>query len=182
MIFTATSVEGVFRVDLEPISDHRGFFARAACRHEFANHGADVEMVQANLAFTAERGTLRGLHFQAPPYEELKFVRCIGGAAYVVAADIRPASPTYLKWVGVELTAENRSGLLVPKGCVQGYQTLADKTEMLYQMSTYYVPAAARGLRYDDPALGVRWPLEPRNLSAKDLAWPPYTIESHAVC
>lgn len=179
MIFAATAIAGAYRVELEPVADARGFFARAWCRREFAAHGADDDLVQVNLAYSIERGTLRGLHFQAAPHEETKFVRCVRGAAFVVAADLRPASPTYLQWIGVELSAENRSGLLVPKGCAQGYQTLAEGTEMLYQMSAYYAPAAARGLRFDDAALGVRWPLEPRALSGRDLTWPAYEVERH---
>ena len=182
MIFAATDVVGVYRVDLERVADERGFFARAWCRREFVAHGVDDELVQVNLAFSHKRGTLRGLHFQAPPHAETKFVRCVRGAALVVAVDLRPDSPSYLKWTSLELSADNRLALLVPKGCAQGYQTLEGDTEMLYQMSAYYVPAAARGVRYDDPVFAIRWPLPPRALSPRDLAWPNYVIERHDAC
>lgn len=176
MIFLSTEIEGAHLIDIEPIMDERGFFARAWCQREFLSRGLVACMVQTNLALTCERGTLRGLHYQAAPHAEAKLVRCIQGAAYVVAVDLRRESASYLRWVGAELSARNRRALYVPPGCAQGYQTLADQTELLYQMSAFYVPEAARGLRYDDPALGIRWPLEARNLSPRDRAWPPYGL------
>ncbi len=178
MIVTPTPLEGVYRVELEPINDPRGFFARAWCDRELGPFGGD-EIVQANLAYTEKQGTLRGLHFQAPPHQETKFVRCVRGSAYVVVADLRPHSRSYLSWIGVELTAENRRALLIAKGCAQGYQTLEDRTEMLYFMSAHYAPEAGRGVRYDDPALKIRWPLPPCEMSPKDLSWPSYLVERH---
>jgi dTDP-4-dehydrorhamnose 3,5-epimerase len=176
VIFTATEIEGVCLIDVEPIVDDRGFFARAWCRDEFAARGLFGEIAQASIAFTAARGTLRGLHCQLPPHEETKLVRCTRGAAFVVAVDLRPDSPTHARWVGAELTMENRRMLYVPKGCAQGYQTLVDDTEMLYQMSVSYKPEAAGGVRYDDPAFSIPWPLEVRMLSSKDRAWPMYEV------
>lgn len=176
MIFTHTEIEGVVFVDIEPIGDHRGFFARSWCRREFAERSLADCVVQANVAFTPQCGTLRGLHYQAAPFPEAKLVRCVRGAAYVVAVDIRPDSPTFTHWVGVELTADNRRMLSVPPGCAQGYQTLAAETEMFYQVSAFYVPQAARGIRHDDPAFGIRWPLEVRNLSPRDASWPSFVI------
>lgn len=177
MNFLPARIAGAWLVEIEPIEDERGFFARAWCQKEFAAHGAEPSFEQANLAFSRRRGTLRGLHFQASPWEEAKLVRCVRGAAYVVAVDLRRDSATRLHWTGVELSADNRRALYVPPGCAQGYQTLADDTEMFYQMSQSYVPGMARGVRYDDPAFNVEWPLAPTVISATDLNWPAYQIE-----
>ncbi len=174
MIFTTTDIAGAYIIDIDPNFDDRGFFARAWCADEFAQHGLSTELVQANIAWSNRKGTLRGLHFQASPHEEAKLVRCTRGAAFVVAADIRPNSATHGRWVGVELTAENHRSLYVPPGCAQGYQTLDDETEMFYQMSTAYVPAAARGVRYDDPMFGINWPLPIGSISPADQSWPAY--------
>lgn len=180
MIFQSTDIDGAWFVDVEPIEDERGFFARAWCQREFAQRGAAPSFVQANLASTRRRGTLRGLHFQAPPHWEAKFVRCVRGAAFVVAVDLRPESPSYLRWAGAELSADNRRGLYVPTGCAQGYQTLEDDTEMFYQMSQFYAPGMARGVRYDDPAFAIEWPLEPSVMSDADRNWPVYQVEEMA--
>jgi len=177
MIFTKTEITGAWLIDVEPLVDERGFFARSWCQQEFAAHGAISAFVQANIAATRRRGTLRGLHFQAGPCEEAKLVRCTRGAAYVVAADLRPDSPTYLGWIGAELSAENHRALYVPPGCAQGYQTLADETEMFYQMSQFYAPGMARGVRYDDPALAVAWPLEITAISETDRNWPAHHVQ-----
>jgi len=174
MRFSKAKLEGSYLVDLEPIVDERGFFARAWCQREFAARAAVVELAQVNMAFTRRRGTLRGLHYQEHPFEEAKLVRCIRGAAHVVAVDLRPDSPTYLGWEGVDLTADNRRALYVPQGCAQGYQTLVDDTELLYQMSQFYTPSAARGVRYDDPAFGIEWPLDIAMISKADGSWAPY--------
>jgi dTDP-4-dehydrorhamnose 3,5-epimerase len=176
MIFLPTEIEGAHLIDLEPIMDDRGFFARSWCQREFLRRGLVACVVQTNIAQTHERGTLRGLHYQAAPHAEAKLVRCTHGAAFVVAVDLRRDSPSYLRWIGTELTAKNRRALYVPPDCAQGYQTLADQTEVFYQMSEFYVPEAARGLRYDDPAMGINWPLEARNLSPRDRTWPPFRI------
>lgn len=177
MIYTHTDVDGVRLIDIEPIVDHRGFFARSWCRREFAERNLVHCVAQTNLAFTHQPGTLRGLHYQAAPHAEAKLVRCLRGAVYVVAVDIRPESPSYTRWAGVELTAENRRTVYVPPGCAQGYQTLAPQTEVFYQMSEFYTPEAARGIPYDDPAFGIQWPLPARDLSQRDQSWPAYLVQ-----
>jgi dTDP-4-dehydrorhamnose 3,5-epimerase len=174
MRFTNTTVEGAWLVDIEPLRDERGFFARTWCQREFAEHGCEEALAQANLAYTAHRGTLRGLHFQLAPHQEAKLVRAIRGAIYVVALDLRHDSATYRRWYAAELSADNRRMLYVPRGCAQGYQTLADDTEVFYQMSAFYEPAAARGVRYDDPGFKIEWPLEVVAISDKDRSWPDY--------
>ncbi|HWB14669.1 MAG TPA: dTDP-4-dehydrorhamnose 3,5-epimerase [Pirellulales bacterium] len=174
MRFSKTTVAGVWLIDIEPIVDERGFFARAWCRHEFEQHGCGEPFVQASVAVSRRQGTLRGLHYQLPPHQEAKLVRATRGAAYVVALDLRHDSPGYGRWCAAELTAENRRMIYVPPGCAQGYQTLADDSELLYQMSAFYAPDAARGVRYDDPAFAIRWPLDVAVISAKDRSWPDY--------
>lgn len=174
MNFISTEIQGVWLIDVEPSTDERGFFARVWCQREFAARGCSLPPVQASIASSQYRGTLRGLHYQLPPHEEAKLVRAIRGAAYVVAVDLRPASPSYRRWIGVELSAQNRRSLYVPPGCAQGYQTLADDTEMLYQISEFYQPAAARGVRYDDPLFDITWPLPVAIVSQKDQHWPNY--------
>jgi dTDP-4-dehydrorhamnose 3,5-epimerase len=175
MRFTSTELSGVFVIEVEPRADERGLFARTYCREEFAAHGLCTEWVQCNVSFNARAGTLRGMHWQAPPHEEIKLVRCTSGSALDVVADLRSGSPTYRKWVAVELTATNRRALYIPDGCAHGFQTLVDGTELFYQMSAFYVPGAARGARWDDPALGIAWPpcgarvIAPRDLSFPDL-------------
>jgi dTDP-4-dehydrorhamnose 3,5-epimerase len=172
MKFTPTTIAGVFVIDLEPITDERGFFARAWCREEFARHGLIADFAQANVALSHQSGTLRGLHYVDLKHNEAKLVRCTRGAAYVVAADIRPNSPTFGQSVGMELTADNHRLLYVPPGCAQGYQTLADQTEMLYQMSAPFVPGSTRGIRHDDPLFQIHWPLPVTSISSADASWP----------
>jgi dTDP-4-dehydrorhamnose 3,5-epimerase len=172
--FSKTNVAGAWLIDIEPIVDDRGFFARAWCRHEFEQHGCGEPLVQASMAVSTRRGTLRGLHYQLPPHEEAKLVRATRGAAYVVVLDLRHDSPSYRRWYAAELAAENRRTLYVPPGCAQGYQTLADDSELFYQMSAFYAPEAARGVRYDDPGFDIRWPLDVAVISAKDRSWPDY--------
>jgi dTDP-4-dehydrorhamnose 3,5-epimerase len=174
MQFHETNIAGAWLIALDRLSDERGFFARAWCQREFAARGCGGSFVQANLAFTALRGTLRGLHFQLAPHEEGKLVRAIRGRAYVVALDLRANSPTFRRWCAAELTSDNRQMLYVPPGCAQGYQTLVDETEMFYQMSACYEPAAARGVRYDDPAFDISWPLPVASISPRDQSWPDY--------
>jgi dTDP-4-dehydrorhamnose 3,5-epimerase len=172
MIFTETKLPGAFIVDLEPRGDDRGFFARAFCQREFEAHGLKPLIAQANISFNYRKGTVRGLHFQVPPYAETKFVRCSRGAILDVIVDLRPDSPTYLQHVGVELTAENRRGLYVPERFAHGYQVLDDNTETTYQVGEFYAPAAEGGLRYDDPRLAIAWPLPVTDISDKDRRWP----------
>lgn len=172
MRFTETPLSGAFTVELEQRGDARGFFARTWCAKEFAAHGIDVAMLQGNLSVNEKRGTLRGMHFQAAPHQEDKLVRCTRGAIFDVIVDLRPHSPSYRRWFGTELTADNYRMLFVPKDFAHGYQTLTDHAEVNYLVSAEYVPAASRGLRHDDPALGIRWPLPVTVISDADRNWP----------
>jgi len=177
VIFTATRVQGCYIVELEKRSDERGFFGRAWCQQELAAHGLNGQVTQANIGFSDKRGTLRGLHYQRPPYAEVKLVRCTMGAVYDVAVDLRPDSASYRQWIGVELTAQNRTMLYIPEGCAHGYQTLTDTAEVFYQTSEVYAPDCAGGARYDDPAFAIAWPLEVRVISAADKNWPLHGAE-----
>jgi dTDP-4-dehydrorhamnose 3,5-epimerase len=170
--FRETPLAGAFVIELERLEDERGFFARSFCRDEFAAHGLAAELAQASVSFNRRRGTLRGMHFQAPPHEEHKVVRCTRGAMHDIVVDLRAGSPTFRRWHAVELTDENRLSLYVPPGMAHGFQTLADDTEVLYQMSVPHHPESARGLRFDDPALKIAWPLAPVCVSQRDLAFP----------
>lgn len=173
MRFLPTALPGVYVVEVEPKGDDRGLFARTYCRDEFAARGLCTDWAQCNVSFNARAGTLRGMHWQAAPHEEVKLVRCTSGAAYDVVADLRPGSPTYGKWVAVEISADNRRAVYIPGGFAHGFQTLAPGTELFYQMSAAYVPEAARGARWDDPALGVVWPpCESRVIAPRDLSFP----------
>ena len=172
MIFAETKIPGVFVIELRKMEDERGYFARSWCRREFAEHGLDAELVQCNVSFNKSRGTLRGLHYQASPHGESKLMRCTRGALFDVAVDLRPASATFLRWFGVELTPDNGKMLFIPKGCAHGFQTLAEDTEIFYQMSQYYLPDAARGVRWNDPLFGIEWPDGTRTLSPRDRDYP----------
>jgi dTDP-4-dehydrorhamnose 3,5-epimerase len=172
MRFQATQLNGVFVVDLDRIDDERGFFARSFCEKEFAASGLDAHFVQCNVSYNRLAGTMRGLHFQAEPHGEAKLVRCTMGAIYDVVVDVRVDSPTYLKWFGAEISAENRTALFVPRGFAHGFQTLVDHSEVLYQMSEFFHPESARGIRWNDPAIGVAWPLRNLVISDKDRAYP----------
>lgn len=173
MIFHETRLEGLRLVELEPSADERGFFARIWCRQELAAAGLDPELAQQSLSHTRTAGTLRGLHFQHPPHEETKLVRCVRGAVYDVAVDLRPGSATYLRWQGFRLSAQNRLALYIPKGFAHGFQTLENDTDVLYDISTPYVPGAAAGYRYDDARLAIAWPLPVTVIAERDLSWPP---------
>lgn len=174
MIFEETKLKGAFIIELEKIEDTRGFFARAWCQEEFEAHGLNTNWVQANLVFSERWGTLRGLHYQIAPHEEAKLMRCIRGAIYDVIVDLRPESPTYKQWLGVELTADNHRMLYVPGGFAHGYQTLMDDNETFYPVSHFYAPGFERGIRWDDPAFGIEWPLDVQVISDKDTSWPDY--------
>lgn len=179
MIFTPTRLADAHVIDVERRGDERGYLARTFCEKEFADHGLVTRFVQASTIFSPTRDTLRGLHFQDSPHGEVKLVRCTRGAAHVVIVDLRPDSSTYLDWLARELTPENGRMLYVPKGFAQGYQTLSDDTEVAYQMSNEYVPAAANGVRWDDPAFGIEWPpAQSRIISERDQAWPDYEPRS----
>lgn len=175
MIFSETRLPGAFVLDLEPREDSRGFFARTFCRNEFEAHGLKPDMVQCNVSYNHHSRTMRGMHYQLPPAAETKLVRCTRGAIYDVIVDLRPASPTYLQHVGVELTAENRRQLYVPELFAHGYLTLLPESEVAYQVGEFYTPGAERGIRWDDPALGIRWPDSIEVISDKDATWPAYT-------
>lgn len=172
MLFTETELSGAYIIDLERRTDQRGFFARAFCAQEFARHGLPTNFVQMNISFSSAKGTVRGLHYQAGPAAESKVVRCTRGAVFDVIVDLRPHSSMYLRHVGVQLTAENRRALYVPKMFAHAYQALADDVEVLYQVDSVYAPESERGLRYDDPALGIEWPEPVTVVSEKDRAWP----------
>jgi dTDP-4-dehydrorhamnose 3,5-epimerase len=173
MIFTETPLAGAFTIDVEPHEDERGFFARVWDGEEVAARGLDARVSQSSIAYNHAAGTLRGLHFQLPPFAEAKLVRCTRGAIWDVIVDLRRDSPTFLDWAAFELTAENHRTLYVPEEFAHGYQTLADTSEVWYQMSAPYRPEAARGLRWDDPKLAIQWPVaEERLISQRDRSWP----------
>ena len=178
MIFKKFHLKGAFVIELEKIEDNRGFFARAWCKREFEAHGLNSRLVQCNLSFNRYRGIIRGMHYQGTPHEEVKLVRCTSGAIFDVIIDLRRESPTYLEWIGVELTAENRKMLYVPENFAHGYQTLEENTEVVYQVSQFYSPESERGVRWDDPTFAIEWP-ETGNtkISEKDKSWPDYVIE-----
>jgi dTDP-4-dehydrorhamnose 3,5-epimerase len=171
VIFTETKLEGAFIIDLDRKEDNRGFFARAFCQHEFEEHGLKPAIAQANVAFNRRKGSVRGMHFQFPPAAETKLVRCTRGAIRDIIVDLRPESPTYLDHIAVELTADNHRALYVPERFAHGYQVLEDVTETSYQVGEFYTPETEGGLRYDDPALGLTWPLPVTEMSDKDRAW-----------
>lgn len=174
MIFTETRLSGAFILELEPREDSRGFFARTFCRAEFEAHGLKPDVAQCNLSYNHRARTMRGMHYQLPPAAETKLVRCTRGAIYDVIVDLRPGSPTFLRHVGVELSAANRRQLYVPELFAHGFLTLEADTEVAYQVGEFYTPGAERGIRFDDPALGITWPQPIEVVSDKDAAWPPY--------
>src|SRR5690242_12795277 len=171
MIFAETALPGAYIIDLEPRPDSRGFFARAFCQNEFERHGLKPVIAQANIAFNHKKGTLRGMHFQFPPAAETKLVRCTRGAILDIIVDLRPESPTYLQHIEVELSEDNNRALYVPERFAHGYQVLRDKTETSYQVGEFYTPNAESGLMYNDPRLGLKWPLPVSVISDKDKGW-----------
>ena len=176
MNLLATEVHGAFVIDLDRKADERGFFARTWCRSTLSGAGLDANLDQTSVSFNARAGTLRGMHFQRAPHAETKLVRCTMGAVFDVVLDLRPDSPSYLAWHGVELSAENRRSLYVPKGCAHGFITLADASEVLYMISDPYVPESAAGARWDDPTFGIDWPVPVRVIAERDRTypdWPP---------
>ena len=174
MEFSATPLPGAYLVRIKKITDDRGFFGRGWCRDEFAAHGLNPNMVQLNVGFSHRSGTLRGLHYQRQPHEEAKFVRCTRGAIFDVVVDLRDDSPTRGQWYGVELTAESGTMLYAAEGFAHGYQTLSDDTEMYYLTSAPYAAQAATGVRYDDPAFGIEWPIPVAVISEADRTWPAF--------
>lgn len=172
MKFSETSLPGVHLIELEPIGDERGYFSRFWCSSEFEDHGLVSRIAQINTSYNAAAGTVRGLHFQHGPHAETKLVSCTSGRVLDVAVDARPDSPTYLQWFGAELSPEGQSMLYIPPGFAHGYQALEDDTRLLYLVSEPYAPGAEGGLRYDDPAIGIDWPMPVTSVSDKDMGWP----------
>ncbi len=177
MIFKETKLAGAFMIEIEKRSDERGFFGRTWCTQEFEAQGLNFTFVQSNVAFTAQAGTLRGLHYQVAPYEEVKLIRCTRGSIYDVIVDLRPQSPTFKEWMGVELSEDKHMMLLVPAGFGHGYQTMEKDCEVTYQVSQFFTPQAERGFRWDDPAFQIVWPKRsPSVISEKDKNWPDYIL------
>ena len=174
MIFTALSVAGAWRVDVERREDERGFFGRTFCAEEFAAHGLHCQFPQSNVSVNHRRGALRGMHFQAAPRPDPKLVRCVSGAIYDVVLDLRPDSPSYLAWEACELSAGSFTALFIPGGCAHGFQCLTDHAQVFYQMGDSYVADLARGVRWNDPAFGISWPLEVSAISPRDAAFADY--------
>jgi dTDP-4-dehydrorhamnose 3,5-epimerase len=174
MIFTETALKGVFLIDPEPVRDERGMFMRTWCQREFEAHGLPITWVQSSSSVNARKGTMRGLHYQSAPNEEVKLVRCTAGAIYDVIVDLRPASPTYGQHVGITLSADNYRAVYIPKQVAHGFLTLEDNSEVSYHMSEFHVPASARGFRWDDPAFKIAWPAPIVVMSEKDRTWPAF--------
>ncbi len=174
MKFEKTKLEGAYIVDLNLLQDDRGFFSRIFCRKEFEQHGLIPDIMQGNMSWNKTKGTLRGMHYQHDPYQETKFIRCTRGAIYDVIIDLRKDSPTYKQHIGVELTADNRRALFVPKDFAHGFITLQDDTEVFYLVSQSYQPGSEGGIRWDDPQFQIQWPLSPSCISPKDASWPDY--------
>ena len=171
MRFIETKLKGAYVIEIEPIFDNRGFFARSWCQQEFSDRGLDPNLVQCNISFNAKKGTLRGMHYQVNPHEEAKLVRCTQGAIYDVIIDIRPDSPTFKGWIDVVLSADNRRMLYISRGFAHGFQTLDDNSEVFYQMSNVYHPESARGIRWDDPEFRLEWQIESKIISERDLSY-----------
>jgi dTDP-4-dehydrorhamnose 3,5-epimerase len=174
MILQETSIDGVWVVEPERHVDERGFFARTWDGAELAERGLNGNVAHCSISYNRRRGTLRGMHFQAPPHEEAKLVRCTAGAIFDVAVDLRPGSPTFTRWVGRELSAANRLALYVPEGCAHGFVTLADDTEVAYVISARYAPESARGVRWDDPSFAIDWPIEVEVINQRDRSYPDF--------
>jgi dTDP-4-dehydrorhamnose 3,5-epimerase len=172
MKFTETKLQGSFVITTDQLNDQRGFFARTFCQREFEEHGLYPSFVQCNISFNNDRGTLRGMHYQAIPHAEVKLVRCTSGAIWDVIIDLRSKSPTFKQWVAVELRHEKHQLLYVPEGFAHGYQTLENRSEVSYQVSTFYCPQFERGVRWNDPAFGIEWPLPVGMISKKDSSFP----------
>jgi dTDP-4-dehydrorhamnose 3,5-epimerase len=171
MIFKDTELKDAYIIELERLSDDRGFFSRSYCANEFREHGIKHHILQSNVSYNKAKGTLRGLHYQEKPYEEAKLIRCTKGAVYDVIIDIRPGSISYKNWTGAELNEQNHRMLYVPKGFAHGFITLEDKTEVTYQMSEIYTPGVDKGIRWDDPAFAIEWPVTVSKISEKDQNW-----------
>ncbi len=168
MIFTETKIKGVYFIDPEFQNDDRGFFARSFCKDEFRNHGLETDIVQCSISFNKKKGTLRGMHYQSPPFEETKIVSCPKGSIFDVAVDLRTNSPTYGKWVGTDLNDKNCKMMYIPKGCAHGFQTLKENSMVYYQMTEFFHPEAAHGVKWNDPRFKIEWPIQDLIMSNKD--------------
>jgi dTDP-4-dehydrorhamnose 3,5-epimerase len=168
MIFTETKIKGVFVIEPELLKDERGFFARSFCIEEFEKHGLEIDIVQCNISYNKKKGTLRGMHYQAPPFEEAKIVSCTKGEIYDVVVDLRKESKTSRQWVSVELTDKNYKMVYIPKGCAHGFQTLKNDSRVFYQMTEYFHPESTRGIKYDDPHFKIKWPIDKITISSRD--------------
>jgi len=173
-VFVETLLKGACVIDLEKREDDRGFFARTFCQREFAEHGLELQVAQCNISFNERKGTLRGMHYQVPPFEEAKLVRCTMGGIYDAIIDLRRRSPTFGQSFGIELTAQSRRMLYVPRGFAHGYQTLERDTEVFYQMSQFYSSEHSRGVRWNDPAFGIKWPPDERIINERDRKYPDF--------
>ncbi len=176
MIFKETKLKGAYIIELQKLTDERGFFGRSWCKKEFEAHGLNANVVQANVSYSKTKGTIRGMHYQVAPYSETKSIRCFSGSIYDVIIDIRPDSPTYKQWIGVELSAENGLMLFVPEGFAHGFITLEDHSSVNYLVTAYYTPGAEGGIRYNDPAFNIEWPIDPTVVSEKDRNHPPFQV------
>ena len=177
MNFIETKLHGAYIIELEKIGDDRGFFSRVWCRKAMEEQGLETNIAQINTSFNVHKGTLRGLHLQKAPFEEVKMVLCIRGSIFDVIVDIRPNSPTYLQWFGIDLNPDSCKMLYIPEGFAHGYQATRDDSAIIYPTTEFYTPESEGGLRWDDPGIGIEWPLEPRNMSEKDLSWPSFKPE-----
>ncbi len=179
MRFIETELKGAYIIEVEPISDNRGFFARSWCQKEFSDRGLNPNLVQCNISFNIKKGTLRGMHYQCKPHEEAKLVRCTRGSIYDVIIDMRPDSSTFKLWFAIELSADNRKMLYIPEGFAHGFLTLEDNTEVFYQMSNFYCPDSAKGIRWDDPVFDIHWYVTSQPIiSPKDLSYPLHSFNS----
>jgi len=176
MIFTGTAIKGMYIVEPEPLTDERGFFARSFCKEEFRKNGLETEIVQCNISYNKKKGTLRGMHYQVPPFEEAKIVSCVRGSIYDVVVDLRRDSLSHCRWFATELSEQNFKMVYIPKGCAHGFQTLEDDCMVHYQMTEFFHPECTRGMRWDDPATGIVWPYPARIISEKDQSYLDYIL------
>ncbi|CAG0971757.1 dTDP-4-dehydrorhamnose 3,5-epimerase [Anaerolineae bacterium] len=181
MIFKSTPLKDAYLIELQRLEDERGFFARAWCQREFEEHGLDPRLVQCNISFNKKKGTLRGMHYQASPFEEVKLVRCTSGALYDAIIDLRPTSPTFMQSFGVTLTPEAHNMLYIPEGFAHGFLTLEDNTEVFYQMSEFYMPDYSRGVRWNDPAFGIKLPASVQVISERDANYPDFKMPAEVL-
>jgi dTDP-4-dehydrorhamnose 3,5-epimerase len=177
MIFTETKLKGAWVIEIKKLEDDRGFFGRSWCRNEFEEHGLNGNICQINTSLTLNKGTIRGMHYQIDPYQETKFIRCTRGRIYDVIVDLRPASPTFMQWIGNELSADDYKMVYVPENFAHGFVSLEDYSEVYYPVTQFYAPGAERGIKWNDPALNIKWPVEVKIVSEKDSTHPDFSLE-----